>query len=514
MNPDVLIVGAGPAGLTTACALLQHGVSVRVVDGAEGPAASSRANILHARGVEVLHRLGALGDLPDRAVSAVKMTIHLNGKPVVTVRFGEVEGAQLSAMLVSQAEIEAELRRRLLALGGEVEWNTPLVKASQDGTGVTAILGVGEKVRVDWLVGCDGAHSAARRLAGIGFPGVAIADEWLLADVHADWENYDRTGSSGWYHADGLFFAMPMRDCGGPAGRPGNSDDVWRLMADVRLADGETLTQQQIVDRLRQLLAERTGLTAVRIRDAKWTSVFRIHRRLADDYRKGRIVLAGDAAHIHSPFGGQGMNTGIGDAENFAWKLALVVQGRADEALLDTYQAERRPLATEVLRGTTRNTRVLLGEGPLGRLLRDRVLTPITKLPLVQRWATRAASQLWVNYRRGPLGSSSHFARKPRPGDRVADIACQRADGSTTTLHAELGGHWAVLASDRGEAASAEAEAEKALGPYVVALVPTQPSTDDVMLVRPDAHLGWRGCLDPTELGDWLEDALRHGRTR
>ena len=124
MNPDVLVVGAGPAGLTTACALLQHGVSVRVVDRADGPAVSSRANILHARGVEVLHRLGALGDLPDRSVSAIKMTIHLNGKPVVTVRFGEIEGAQLSAMLVSQAEIEAELRRRLLALGGEVEWNT------------------------------------------------------------------------------------------------------------------------------------------------------------------------------------------------------------------------------------------------------------------------------------------------------------------------------------------------------------------------------------------------------
>jgi len=311
-----------------------------------------------------------------------------------------------------------------------------------------------------------------------------------------------------------LFFAMPMRDSGGLAGGSGSAGDVWRLMADVRLADGETLTQQQIVDRLRQLLAERTGLTAVRIRDAKWTSVFRIHRRLADDYRKGRIVLAGDAAHIHSPFGGQGMNTGIGDAENLAWKLALVVQGRANEALLNTYQAERRPLATEVLRNTTTNTRVLLAEGPVGRLMRDRVLTPITKLPSVQRWATRAASQLRVNYRRGPLGTSAHFARKPRAGDRVPDITCYRTDASTTTLHAELGGHWAVLVPDRNGAASATAEAEKALGPNIVTLLPARASTDDVMLVRPDAHLAWRGRPGSGELGHWLASALQLGRSR
>lgn len=513
-NTEVLVVGAGPAGLTTACALLQHGVSVRVVDRAEGPAISSRANILHARGVEVLHRLGALGDLPDRSVSAIKMTMHLNGKPVATIRFGEIEGAQLSAMLVSQAEIETELRHRLLGLGGEVEWNTPLVDASQDGAGVSAILGGGEEIRVGWLVGCDGAHSAARRLAGIGFPGVPITDEWLLADVHADWEGYDRTGSCGWYHADGLFFAMPMRDAGGPAGRPGNTDDVWRLMADVRLADGETLTPQQILDRFRQLLPVRTGLTAVRIRDAKWTSVFRIHRRLADNYRNGRIILAGDAAHIHSPFGGQGMNTGIGDAENLAWKLALVVRDLAGEALLDTYQAERRPLATEVLRGTTRSTRILLAEGPLGRFLRDRVLTPIAKLPSVQRRATQAASQLWVNYRRGPLGTSSRCAGKARPGDRVADMACQRTDGTTTTLHAELGGHWAMVVPGRGAAASITADAEKALGDYVVTLVPTRRRTDDAMLVRPDAHLAWRGRPDSHDLGHWLQNALQHGRAR
>ena len=142
------------------------------------------------------------------------------------------------------------------------------------------------------------------------------------------------------------------------------------------------------------------------------------------------------------------------------------------------------------------------------------MLTPITKLPSVQRWATQAASQLWVNYRRGPLGSGSRFAPKPRPGDRVSDIACRRTDGTPTTLHAELGGHWAVLVPDRGAPASAAVEVEKVLGSYVVTLAPTRPSTDDVMLVRPDAHLAWRGRSGSAELGHWLESALQHGRSR
>jgi 4,5-epoxidase len=142
------------------------------------------------------------------------------------------------------------------------------------------------------------------------------------------------------------------------------------------------------------------------------------------------------------------------------------------------------------------------------------VLTPIAKIPWVQRRATRAASQLWVSYRRGPLGSRSRFAGKPRPGDRVADIACQRMDGGTTTLHAELGGHWALLVPDLGEAASARADAEKALGAFVVTLAPTRRNTDDVMLIRPDAHLAWRGRPDALGLGQWLENALQHGRAR
>ncbi len=504
-STEVLVVGAGPAGLAMACGLLQHGVSVRVVDGAAGPATTSRANILHARGVEVLNRLGALGDLRDRSVSAIKLTFHLGGRPVATVRFGEVEGAQLSALLVSQAEIEAALRRRLAELDGSVEWDAALVDATQDGGGVTASLGTGQTVRAGWLIGCDGARSTARDLAGIGFPGAPVADQWLLADVHADWD-VDRTGSLGWYHRDGLFFAMPMRDAAGP-------ENVWRLMCDVSLSEDDRLDDREILDRFRRLLPERTGLTDVRLLDIVWTSVFRIHRRLAERYRSGRILLAGDAAHIHSPFGGQGMNTGIGDAENLAWKLALVVRGRADDPLLDTYQAERRPLAEDVLRNTTANTRLLVGEGRLTRFLRDRVMTPLANLPAVQRRATRTASQLWVNYRRGPLaGAGWRVGRRPRPGDRMPDVVCRRRDGSATRLHTELGGHWALLVAD-GTGEAPVTSARKRLGDHVTVLH-VEERGDEVRLVRPDAHLAWRGRPDSGGLDRWLDSALQQGRAR
>lgn len=498
---EVVVVGAGPTGLALACGLRLHGVRVRVIDTASGPATTSRANILHARGVEVLDRLGAVGDLRQHANDALQMTMYVGERPLTTMRFGEVEGARISALYVSQANIEAQLRRRLAELGVHVEWNAMLADVAPDADGVTATVGDGRTVRAGWLVGCDGAHSTVRKVSGIGFPGVSVVEQFLLADVHADWDR-DRSGGAGWFHRDGILLAMPMRE-------PGGTGDLWRVMADVPRTDAD-LDDEAVVDEFRRLLPVRAGVTDARIRDATWTSVFRIHRRLADDYRRGRVLLAGDAAHIHSPVGGQGMNTGIGDAENLSWKLALVVRGLAGSALLDTYQAERRSLAAGVLRNTTANTRLLVGAGPVTRLLRDRVFIPLLNLPPVQRRGTEGASQLWVSYRRGPLGGP-RFGVRPRPGDRVPDRACLREDGSRTRLYDELDGRWALLvprsAGDDGVTA-----ARKRLGDHVDMLTAADESAGEVWLVRPDAHLAWRGRPDPDGLGRWLDNALQHGR--
>ncbi|WP_228003142.1 FAD-dependent monooxygenase [Nocardia australiensis] len=502
---DVLVVGAGPTGLVLACALRLQGVAVRVVDAASGPATTSRANILHARGAEVLERIGALGDLPQRSLTALTITQYLDGKPAVTVRFGDLgPGTTRPALYASQADVEAQLRRRLGELGTDIEWNSAISGSEQNDSGVTTTLTSGDTLRCRWMVGCDGAHSAVRKLAGIAFPGARLTERFLLADVYAEWP-VDRSGGHGWPHRDGPLFAVPMRE----AGRP---DDLWRLMAYDPTGSDDAQSTEQIVDRFRQLVPERTGRTDIRITDASWTSVFHVHRRLADTYRDRRVFLAGDAAHIHSPLGGQGIVTGIGDAENLAWKLALVIEGRATTALLDTYEAERRPLATDVLRNTTTATRLQVGDSPFLRFLRRRLLVPIAAIPAVQRRASRVASQLWVTYRQGPLsrGIRSHLGRPPRPGDRIPNLPSRHLDGSRTDLYSQLGKGWVLLLPSHGDAVPFTAIGAL-LGHNVIALV-SEPTTEqrDVRLIRPDAHLAWRGT-EPRRLTRWLEHALQCG---
>ncbi|MFC0623632.1 FAD-dependent oxidoreductase [Kribbella deserti] len=490
---DVLVVGAGPTGLALAVGLAAQQVEVMVVDRADGPSTTSRANILHARGVEVLERLGAMGQLRDHSLAPVGMRMHVQSRPIATMRFAPDEREPTQALFVSQARIEEQLRRRFAELGGQVGQNRTVTGVAQDADKVTVTFADGQQIRAGWVVGCDGARSTVRGAAGIDFAGVPVVEQFLLADVRADWDR-DRTVSAGFFHRDGLLLAIPMRAADG-------KDDLWRLMADVPPVD-RRLDDADIVARFEELLPQRAGENDVHIRETSWTSVFRIQRRLAAEYRRGRILLAGDAAHIHSPIGGQGMNTGIGDAENLAWKLAMVVRGKADHALLDTYAAERRPLATEVLRTTTANTKILVGESPLARFVRDRIFVPLLNSSRVQRQATRTASQLWVSYRRGPLGGRGP---RPRPGDRVPDRACVRADGSATRLHAELLPAWVLLARP-GTDLTALVEV---LGPDI-AILYDEAAPSSPLLIRPDGHLAWRGN-DPGALRRWLAGTL-HAR--
>ncbi|WP_112276660.1 FAD-dependent monooxygenase [Lentzea terrae] len=412
----VTIAGAGPTGLALACGLRQFGVDVRIVDAASGPATTSRALGLQPRGAEVLARLGALGDLPDKAIRL--RSLRINGAVALDMGFLRDAGQ----LIVSQAWVEERLRDRLSALGVQIEWNTPVASVSG----------------WDWLVGCDGAHSAVRKMAGIAFEGESVMENFLLRDVHARWD-LDRESIHVLLDGPRMTTLFPL------------PSDIWRVMS----PDGGRWTPGPIDS-------------------VVWESAFRIHRRQAAAYRRGNVLLAGDSAHIHSPLGGQGMNTGLGDAENLAWKLALVVQGRAAPALLDTYEAERRPVAARVLATTTPATRVAMRPGLVSGALRD-LMWPLLTLPVVQRRLVRAASQLDVRYS-GPLAVGR------RGGQRVPAFARV--------------GRW-VLA---GPATGLEVARER-LGDVV-----HHERAGDTLLVRPDGHLAWRG---PSErLSAWLNEVL------
>ncbi|MEU0877668.1 FAD-dependent monooxygenase [Lentzea sp. NPDC005914] len=413
----VIIAGAGPTGLALACGLRQFGVDVRIVDAASGPATTSRALGLQPRGAEVLARLGALGDLPDKAVRL--RALRINGAVALDMGFLRDAGQ----LIVSQAWVEERLRDRLSALGVEIEWNTPISSVSG----------------WDWLVGCDGAHSAVRKAAGIAFEGEPVMENFLLRDVHGKWD-LDRESIHLYVDGSSITSVFPL---------PGG---VWRVMS----PNGERWTPGPIDS-------------------VEWESTFRIHRRQAATYRRGNVLLAGDAAHIHSPLGGQGMNTGLGDADNLAWKLALVVQGRASATLLDTYEAERRPVGAQVLASTTPATRLVMGPGVVTRAFRDHVLWPLLGLSVVQRRLVRFTSQLDVKYS-GPLAAGR------RGGERVPAFART--------------GKW-VLA---GPTTCLEVARER-LGDVV-----HHERAGDTLLVRPDGHLAWRG---PSErLSAWLNEVL------
>jgi 4,5-epoxidase len=486
---DVVVVGGGPSGLVASSALRAAGVDVRTFDAAPVPATTSRALGLQPRGIEVLDRIGAIGNLRESAVPLSRSIFRINGQCRAELSWiNAARSGPAHPLIVSQADIESSLRDRLAATGGAVEWNRRVVSVDDTGERAAVRLADGAVIRADWVIGADGAHSVVRKAAGIGFPGVPRVERLLIADVCAEIDS-PRDAVVFFSGPTGLLGAFPL---------PG--DNMWRLLAPATGAEHADPAPGEILDELAAGLAQHAGGA---VQSVVWASSFRIHRRLADTFRRGRLLLVGDAAHVHSPVGAQGLNTGIGDAENLAWKLGLVVSGRAQETLLDSYEAERRPIAADVLSETAEVTDILAGATPMTRLLRDRVVVPMLKQRWVQRRIADKASQLSVTYRSGPLGSRprlrSFGMRRSdlRPGDRVPDAEFICANGDVVRLYSRLGPGWALLGRD-----ALGALAKARLGGVTVL-----PGDDDALLVRPDGHLAWRG-RDPRDLAEWLDTVL------
>jgi 2-polyprenyl-6-methoxyphenol hydroxylase-like FAD-dependent oxidoreductase len=423
---DVLIVGAGPVGLAMACELFRHGVRCRIIDRAAAPIQTSRALNVQARTLEVFESMGVAEQIIAAGTKAKGLTTYDGDKPLLRMslqHIRETESKYPFLLILPQSQTERILGERLIELGGVVERSRELLDIRQEGEIVIAQVKAAEtdaddreEIRTRWLIGCDGIRSQVRKVLAIPFEGTQAPQEFLLADIDLDWSRTRET-THGWLTRDGLFAVFPL-----PGGQ-------WRLFATAIAEDGQP-TPQASLEVFQRLLVEYTGNTKTRMSNLTWASNFRISYRIAATYRKDRVFLAGDAAHVHSPFGGQGMNIGIQDAYNLAWKLALVLHGHAQESLLDTYQEERMPIARWVVQSAENATGILVTCNPALRVLRDHVVVPLFNLERIQRYIALQTSELKLNYRRSSLshlpngnradvGKSFSWRRAPHAGDRA-----------------------------------------------------------------------------------------------
>ncbi|MFJ1934567.1 FAD-dependent monooxygenase [Kitasatospora sp. NPDC088160] len=505
---DVLVVGAGPVGLTLAVGLARAGVDCRIIE--RDPALRDRGvrgKGVNPRTLEVFDDLGVAGEILARGDLNLKIRSYRGDR----LRH-EVDPAPANAptpdrpygglLMLAQHHTEAVLRDRLADYGVRVELDTGLVDHTQDGDGVLAIVQHGERagaaterIAARYLVGCDGGRSTVRKLAGIPFLGETWEEErFLMATMRLDgfapdalhvWDD-PRFGV-------GALVLVPLRQ-----------DDTWAVHASVT-PDGHGRLPAPTLDTFRQLFAERAGLPGARLHEPTWSTVWRPTVRMVERYREGRVFLAGDSAHCQSAAGGQGMNTGIQDAHNLGWKLAAALRG-APDPLLDSYQAERLPVARAVLAASSAQHRALFSGDGGARALTDQLLS-------LANSAGADLTGLSVHYRGGPLGRDLDDATGIRAGDRAPDAPCATADGAPTRLFDLFRGpHATLLAFGEHPALTALPDLPGVhragvLDPGGHARRAYGIDGDAVVLVRPDGHVGLTaGAVDPAALTAHLRD--------
>ncbi|HTW27238.1 MAG TPA: FAD-dependent monooxygenase [Acetobacteraceae bacterium] len=523
--PDILVVGAGPVGLTLAAELARHGTTCRIIDRLPQPLPWCRAIGVSPRTLEVWDDMGVARDLIDAGLWLQGMRSIVDGRVFAEAPVPDPPDDRPYATLgVPQNMTEQVLTRHLARFGIGIERGTTLASLSQDADAVAVRLereGGTEDASFRYVVGCDGAHSTVRRAIGIEFEGDAFPMPFMLGDVRIDWDLPRGVALRAMrLHEDAapdMFIAIPLPEPGRyrvsalapPALVPAGTSDHG-IQAELRGPDIGAL--QAVSD---DLVPDRP-----RLADLRWSSIFRISMRLAARYRVGRAFIAGDAAHIHPPTGGQGMNTGIQDAYNLAWKVALVANGAAPDSLLDSYEAERHPVGAEVV-ARTRAASEGYGREPSGRADRD------------------ANSQLGISYRGTPWvreDAPDLDQSVPAAGDRAPDAGGlrRRGLGFPMRLFDALRGPEHVLLAHLPDEDAAGSLADlaataAALPPRsgsrlrVVAIVAAAAPADAYgvtalrdsdgrfaaaygaaqacFLVRPDGHIGWRGP-------SWRDDGL------
>ncbi|WP_422418800.1 FAD-dependent monooxygenase [Pseudomonas sp. GZD-222] len=413
---EVLIIGAGPTGLVLALWLSKQGVSVRIIDRTTGPGSTSRALAVQARTLELYRQLDLTAAVIERGHQVQAANLWVKGEAVARLPFSTIGGDFTPypfLHIYPQDEHEQLLIERLQALGVEVERETELLGFTQDSHGISAKLchagGLEEHCEASYLAGCDGARSTVRKALGVGFPGGTYQQVFYVADVQAS-----GPALNGELHVDldeaDFLAVFPLAGSGRA-----------RLIGTVRDERAEHPDQLRFEDVSQRAIEH----LKVQVQQVNWFSTYRVHHRVAEHFGRQRAFLLGDAAHVHSPAGGQGMNTGIGDAINLAWKLASVLRGEAQDSLLATYEIERSAFAQRLVSTTDQIFNFITADGRLAALLRTRlaprVLPRLIAFRSAREFLFRTVSQIGLNYRYMPLSAGN--AGPIQGGDRLPWVA-------------------------------------------------------------------------------------------
>jgi len=502
-RPKVLIVGAGPTGLVMAHELARDGIQCRLIDKAPHRAMESRAIAIHSRTMESLELMGLADDFLAVGQHITGVNLYGDAGRIAHADFGMLETRYPGVLGVPQDETERLLGEHLAKLGVVVERNTELIGLTQRASGVSVRLRKDDRIEefdTDWIMGCDGAHSAVRDQLGISFSGSTYPEHFVLADIKLEGE-VNHNEAQVWLGAGGAlaFFPLP--------------EDRWRLICTNSPTDWKG---QPSLAQCQALLDER-GLARLRLVDPRWTAVFRIHRREAEQFRRDRVFLLGDAAHIHSPVGGQGMNMGVQDAFNLAWKLSLVIRNVSDPKLLDSYETERKPIDEAVIRQTDRATRLVSLHGTFTRFIRDHMMALLIRLPGFEERLGEGISGIAINYRRSAIVEDHRSATAgPAAGDRAPDAPLVATKGGASRRLYQLFAehrHVLLLLGDPAEgmaapllrypesvlAVSRIVPPGSAGGDYVDRdgiVVQRYGSSPAAYLIRPDGYVGFRGDRD------------------